>query len=81
MSMDGRWGLGKGSPFPSRGSRAERSPAELRRSAAFRGRSPPEEGVQGEETHNVSRRLHHATSESASAGVLYPRAECSRWRL
>ena len=40
------------------------SHAKLERSAAFRGQSPREEGVQGEETHNLLRSLHvdHAAS-------------------
>ena len=38
---------------PFLGSRAERSLAKLMRSAAVRGQSPREEGVQGEETHNL----------------------------
>jgi hypothetical protein len=114
---------GEGFSLPQfRGSRAERSHAELQRSAAIRGQSPREVGVGGEETHNLwrassrgvrserpaflgscadllipreamsclrrpgsrrhrcAREADHAAS-SASAGVLYPRAECKRWRL
>ena len=54
-----------------RGSRAELSPAKLKRSAAVRGQSPREEGVQGEETHSLlgSPHVDQAASWSASAGV------------
>ena len=63
---------------PFQGSRAERSLAELKRSAAFRGQSPREErGCGGEETHKLWTivRMHHAAAWSASAGVLYPSEE------
>ena len=72
-------GSGEGLSLPQRGSRAKPAPSRLRRSAAFRGRSPREEGVQGEETRNLwivaraaSHRLAHAL-RVACEGLLIPR--------
>jgi hypothetical protein len=45
-------GPGGGAPR-SWGSRAKPAPSWLKRSAALRGQSPREEGVQGEETHRL----------------------------
>ena len=46
-----RGGEGRAWSPPFRGSRAKPAPGWLKRSAAVRGRSPREEGFQGEETH------------------------------
>jgi hypothetical protein len=80
--MRGR-GLGKGSPFPSGGAARSQPSSWLKRSAAFRGQSPREGRVQGEETHNLwtSHATHLDLSSSTSAGVRYPSAECKRRRL
>jgi hypothetical protein len=66
ISVKRGWGLGKGSPFPSGGSRAKPAPSWLKRSAAFRGQSPREEGVQGEETHKLWRSVARASSMDAT---------------
>jgi hypothetical protein len=53
-----------------RGSRAERSPAKLKRSAALRGRAPGMWGA-GEENHSLWNTNHaaFAAARSTSAGV------------
>jgi hypothetical protein len=71
-------GSGEGSSLPQRGSRAKPALGWLKRSAAFRGRSLREEGVQGEETHNLwrtdSSEIHFdwASPPSACVGSLIP---------
>jgi len=66
-------GSGEGISLPQRGSRAKPAPSWLRRSAAFRGRSPREvRGCGGEETGRlwITSIIAHATAWSASSGVL-----------
>jgi len=87
-------GSGEGISFPSWGSRAERSLAELQRSAAFRGQSPREvREPEGEETHPLWKEIHFFTRlhdrprlafcirERSAVAVGCRRLRCSRVSL